>query len=427
VGTVGLGCLAKSGHKIIGVDLNPTKVQFINAGKSPIVENQIDEIIHEQYNKKNISATTDVISAVIGSDVSFICVGTPSTPQGHLNLDGIYRVAKDIALGIKQKQSFHVVAIRSTVLPGTNEKVVEIIREHSGKTPGVGFGVVSNPEFLREGTAVKDFFGPPFTLIGSLSEKALDIMKEVYGGINSPLVVTDVRIAEIIKYVNNSFHALKITFTNEVGNICKKVGVDSHELMRIFCMDTKLNISPAYFKPGFAFGGSCLPKDLKGLRTIAHDLYLHCPIIENIEISNELQKEIVLNQIIAFGKQKIGFLGLSFKEGTDDLRSSPVVDVLEKLLGKGFAVKIFDRNVRLSQLVGANKDFILQKIPFISRFLTDQIMEVIDDSEVIVVVNKENGFKEILEDNCRTKIVYDLININLTKDKIMPGYVGVAW
>jgi len=427
VGSVSLGCLARLGHEVIGVDVNPTKVNFINEGKSPIVENEIDDIIAIQKGNKSISATIDINEAVQNSDVTFICVGTPSTAQGHLNLDGIFRVAQDIGVGIKNKPTFHVVAIRSTVLPGTNEKVAELIEKSSDKKSGKDFAVISNPEFLREGTAVHDYFNPPYTLIGSTNERAIKIMCDVYKKIEAPLIVANIRAAEMIKYINNSFHALKITFANEVGTICKSINIDSHELMDIFCRDTKLNIAPNYLKPGFAYGGSCLPKDLKALCTIAHDHYLKCPVLENIHISNEALKENILERIIGFGKQRIGFLGLSFKAGTDDLRSSPIVDILEKLLGKGFDIRIYDKNVHLSKLVGANREYILQRIPFISRFITELASDVVKNSDIIVIVNRDEGFKEILEKLPRDMVILDLVNFDFDEKNNMNNYIGVAW
>ncbi|RJP96276.1 MAG: UDP-glucose/GDP-mannose dehydrogenase family protein [Desulfobacteraceae bacterium] len=298
VGCVSIGCLASNGHQVTGVDLNQTKVDFINMGKSTIVEQGIDRLISEQHGRKNISATTQAIQAVIDTDVSFICVGTPSSNNGHLNLQSIYNVADEIGKGIREKDGFHVVVIRSTVIPGTNAKVTGIVEASSGKKNHAGFAVVSNPEFLREGSAVNDYYHPPYTLIGSDDNQAIAIMKDVYEGIDAPIIITEIEIAELLKYVNNAFHALKIAFANEIGNICCKLGINGHKLMDIFCADKKLNISPCYLKPGFSYGGSCLPKDLKAIKTIAHDFYLECPVIENIEKSNELQKRIVYEKIL---------------------------------------------------------------------------------------------------------------------------------
>ena len=361
------------------------------------------------------------------SDVSFICVGTPSTKEGHLNLDGIFGVARKLASVMSRKRDFHVVVVRSTVAPGTNRKITDLIEQISKKKAGKDFSVVSNPEFLREGTAVHDFLNPPYTLIGAADERGFEVMKRVYAKIDAPIVRVDTKIAEMIKYINNSFHALKICFANEVGSVCKALDVDSHGLMQAFCLDTKLNISPSYLKPGFAYGGSCLPKDLKALCAIAHDHYLKCPVLENIELSNETHKLRALEDILEFGKQKIGFFGLSFKEGTDDLRSSPIVDILEKLLGKGFEIRIYDESVNLTKLVGKNRDYIMQRIPFISRFLADDPSEVVAHSDVIVVVNKEPGYDKILSLVPEDKIIFDLVNIDFRGRKGRKNYHGVSW
>ena len=427
VGSVSLACLAENGHEVIGVDVNQAKVDCINRGQSPIIENGLEQIIREQRAKDRISATMDIEVAVLGTDISFICVGTPSTGRGHLNLDGIMRVGRDIAGGIARIDRFHVVAIRSTVLPGTNEQITEIIETVSHKVSGKDFAVVSNPEFLREGTAIKDYLNPPYTLIGASSPQAAEMMKAVYEGVHAPVLLTGIRVAELIKYVNNSFHALKISFANEIGNICKHLNIDSRDLMDLFCRDTKLNISPYYLKPGFAYGGSCLPKDLKALCTIAHDGYLKCPVLESIDPSNEHQKDTALGRILEFGKQRIGFLGLSFKEGTDDLRGSPIIGILEKLLGKGFDIRIYDKNVQLSKLVGANREFILQRIPLISRFIFDDVRDVIANSDLIVVVNDDAGFRSVLDEVPRDKIIYDLVNIPFRGRSDNPKYFGIAW
>jgi GDP-mannose 6-dehydrogenase len=427
VGSVSLACLAQSGHTVIGVDINQDKIDLINRGESPIVEKGLGRIIKAQRSKRRISATNDGESAFLGSDVSFICVGTPSMRGGHLNLDGIFGVARKLASTMARKRDFHVIVVRSTVAPGTNRRITELIEQISKKKAGKDFSVVSNPEFLREGTAVHDFLNPPYTLIGAADVRGLEVMKRVYAKIDAPIVQVDTKIAELIKYINNSFHALKICFANEVGSVCKALDVDSHGLMQTFCLDTKLNISPSYLKPGFAYGGSCLPKDLKALCAIAHDHYLKCPVLENIEPSNETHKGRALEHILEFGKQRIGFFGLSFKEGTDDLRSSPIVDILEKLLGKGFEIRIYDESVNLTKLVGKNRDFIMQRIPFISRFLADDPSEVVAHSDVIVVVNKEPGYDKILSLVPEDKIIFDLVNIDFRGRKNRKNYHGVSW
>lgn len=427
VGSVGLGCLAQEGHDVIGVDINVEKVTAINNGKSPIIEVQIDNIISKYHKLGRIKATTDGQKAIKYSDVSFICVGTPSTNNGHLDHDVVFNVTEEIAKGIKGKKNFHTIVIRSTVFPGTNEKATKIIEDISTKKANDDFAIVSNPEFLREGSAVTDYYTPPYTLIGTNSSQAVEIIKEIYKTIDAPFIATDIKIAELMKFVNNTFHAYKVIFANEIGNICKSLHIDSHKLMEIFCMDKKLNLSDYYLKPGFAYGGSCLPKDLKALKTIAHDFYLNSPVLENIDRSNEQQKQHVFDQILQLDKKRIGFLGISFKAGTDDLRYSPIIDIVERLIGKGFEICVFDRNVQLAKLIGANREYILNKIPLISQFITDNPAQLINDSDVIVITNKEKEFKEILDHIPEEKIIYDLVNFDFENRSRRKNYIGLAW
>lgn len=425
VGCVGAGCCAKLGHKVIGVDVSENKVNLINSGRPTIIESEIEELVKEAYENKMLEATKDANYAVLNSDISFIAVGTPSSKQGHLNLNYIYIVAEQIGKALKEKDTFHIIAIRSTVLPGTNKKVGEIIEKVSGKMRGNDFTVVSNPEFLREGTAVKDYFNPPLTLVGSDNEFAVKKMKELYCELPGEFIATEIKVAEMMKYVNNTFHALKIVFGNEVGNICKALDIDSHKVMEIFCKDKQLNISPYYFKPGFAYGGSCLPKDSKALKTLAKDLYIDVPVLNSIEKSNELQKQLTIDMIMAKGKRKVGVLGLSFKAGTDDLRCSPIVDVIETLLGKGYLISIYDKNVKLSELTGTNKDFIESKIPHLQEFITDDLEAVIENTDVLVITNKEKEFSEILN-KYPNKVVLDLVRVWNEVD--YDGYYeGIAW
>ena len=435
VGCVGAACLAKLGHKVIGVDVNENKVRLINEGKPTIIEDGISELCAEAHAAGRMSATTDVHEAVHNSDVSFIVVGTPSSKEGHLNLNYIYAVAQQIGEALKDKELRvesegvkelrHIVAIRSTVLPGTNEKVGEIIAQASGLVRGRDFTIVSNPEFLREGTSVKDYFNPPLTLVGTDMPEAEAVFREIYKGIDAEFICTDIRVAEMMKYVNNTYHALKIVFGNEVGNICKELNIDSHKVMEIFCKDKQLNISPYYFKPGFAYGGSCLPKDMKALKTLAHDHYVEVPVIEAIGESNELQKRRAVQLIMAQGKRKVGILGLSFKAGTDDLRCSPIVDVVESLLGKGFEIRIYDKNVKVSELTGTNKDFIMAKIPHLQHFVSDDLAEVCRESDVLVVTNKEKEFVDVLQ-LYPNKIIVDLVRQWKEVDYV-GHYEGLSW
>jgi len=423
VGCVSLGCLAKMGHEVIGVDVDPNKINLINSGKPTIIEKEIDQIIKTEFGNKKISATESINKAVQGSEISIIAVGTPSDYNGHLNLTAIFKVAEEIADSLSSKQSFHIIVIRSTVLPGTNIKVGEIIENISGKTRNIDFAVVSNPEFLREGSAVNDYFNPPVSVIGTDNEYAAKVLEKLYIGLNSPVKMVSIEVAELIKYVNNSFHALKISFANEIGNICKKLGIDSHAVMDLFAMDKHLNLSSYYLKPGFAFGGSCLPKDVKGLKTIAHDHYLSSRILESIEDSNNYQKKIAIQLIEKYGKKKIGILGLSFKEGTDDLRFSPIVEIAEYFLGKGCSLKIYDKNVSISKLTGTNKNFIEKHIPHLSDLISENLDSVVEQSEVLIFSHKIENADYLIMQN-KDKIFLDLVRVT---DKKYENYEGICW
>jgi len=424
VGCVSLGCLAKNGHHLTGVDVSSFKVDLINKGQATILEKDIDTIIKDSHEQGRITATLDAKEAVKNTDLSIICVGTPSSPQGHLNLSYIFKTAEQIGEALKEKDRFHVITIRSTVLPGTNEKFGKIVEEFSGKERGKHFSVVSNPEFLREGSAVKDYYNPSVTVVGGDNEKAVDMVASLYQELDAPIEKTDIKIAEIIKYVNNSYHALKIVFANEVGNICKTMGIDSHKVMELFCSDTHLNISPAYFKPGFAYGGSCLPKDLKGLVTLGHDNYLQTPVLSGIEVSNENQKKNAFDVVTKSGKKNICFVGLSFKEGTDDLRYSPSVDLAEMLIGKGYNITIFDENVHMSKLIGANQAYINERLPHLSDLLTTDLAKAIEENDVIIVNHRNFEACKYIE-KLKGKEVIDLVRIDELQN--LPQYEGLCW
>lgn len=433
VGCVGIGCLSKQGHNMVGVDVSDVKVELINQGKPTIVEKDIDALIQEGHQQGRIRATKDYQDAVLNTDISFLCVGTPSSDNGHLDLTYILQTAHQIGQALKHKDGFHIVVIRSTVFPGTNAKMTAIIEQESGKLHDVDFAVVSNPEFLREGTAVQDYLNPPLTVLGSSCPKAIELMKQLYQGLNNaPIEVVEIGVAEMIKYVNNSYHALKVVFANEVGNICKKLGIDSHEVMRIFCMDKQLNISPYYFRPGFAYGGSCLPKDLKGLKTLAHDLYLETPVLNAIEHSNELHILQVIKHIEQLDEQrsyqgqekmKIGVLGLSFKAGTDDMRNSPIVNVIEALHGKGFDIRIYDKNVSMSRLIGKNKSVITSKLPHLDVMLQEDINKVTQWADCIIIANKDEAFRDA-QITIGTQVI-DLVRIKELEG--VDGYSGLCW
>jgi GDP-mannose 6-dehydrogenase len=425
VGCVSLGCLAKSGHNVTGVDISTIKVGQINSGKATIIEKQIDTIIAEEHAAGNISATTDSTKAVTGSEISIVAVGTPNTEKGHLNLQYIFKVAEEIGTALQFKNTFHIIVIRSTILPGTCEKFADIVEKISGKVRNVDFSIVDNPEFLREGTAVYDYFNPPLTLIGSDNPASAEKVAELYRHLPAEVIMTGLKVAEIMKYVDNTYHALKISFANEVGNICTEMGINSHEVMDIFCKDKQLNISSYYFKPGFAYGGSCLPKDLKGFQTLAHDLYVSVPVIDSIDKTNEIQIQRAIKIIFRYWNKKLGFLGLSFKAGTDDLRNSPAVTVIEALLGKGCDIKIYDKNINLSVLTGTNKEYINARIPHLATLLTPDAGKLINDCNVLIINTKEPEFLDLVKD-VKGKIIIDFVRLDeslLSKE----NYIGINW
>jgi GDP-mannose 6-dehydrogenase len=412
VGTVSAGCLSKDGHEVVGVDPVRAKVDLLNHGQSPIIEADINEIIASTVAAGRLRATDDATQAIRETELSFVCVGTPSQANGNLDLRYIRRICEQIGEALRAKAAGHVVVIRSTILPGTMRGIViPVLEEFSGKKAGTDFCVCHNPEFLREGSAVKDFYCPPKTVIGEFDQASGDLLATLYAKLNAPLIRTDLETAEMVKYGDNSWHALKIGFANEIGNLCKAFGIDAQEVMRIFCRDEKLNISSAYLMPGFAFGGSCLPKDLRALAYKAkmHDLEL--PILTSILPSNEMQVARGLQLIIDQGRKRVGVLGFSFKAGTDDLRESPVIEVIERLIGKGYDLRIYDKNVNMAKLVGANRDFILNHIPHISRLMVDGIDAVLDESETVVIGNNDPDFRNIPERLREDQVLVDFVRI----------------
>ncbi|NOT10816.1 MAG: UDP-glucose/GDP-mannose dehydrogenase family protein [Methylococcaceae bacterium] len=426
VGAVSAGCLASDGHTVIGLDPNQTKVDLINQGLTPIIEKDIGEMIARTVAEGRLRATTNVRDAVMSSDISLICVGTPSQLNGNLDLSYVRRVCEEIGLALKDKENFHVVVGRSTVLPGTMRGVViPTLEASSGKTAGVDFGVCNNPEFLREGTAVYDYYHPPKTVIGESDSRAGDQLVELYKYMNAPLIRTDIETAEMVKYTDNNWHALKVTFANEIGNICKAVGIDGHRVMDIFCQDTKLNLSPYYMKPGFAFGGSCLPKDVRALTYKGRSLDLDLPVLNAIMPSNQRQIDKAITMIADKGHRKIGILGFAFKAGTDDLRESPIVDVIEYLIGKGYDLKLYDRNVNLAALTGANRDYILNHIPHISKLMVTSLDEVLAHAETLVIGNGADEFRTVPTNLKAGQVVVDLVRI--IRERSSDCYDGICW
>ncbi len=427
VGTVSAGCLAHDGHEVIGVDPVRTKVDLINKGQSPIIEADIIEIIGSTVKARRLRATDDQNEAIRETELSFVCVGTPSQTNGNLDLRYVRRVCELIGQTLKSKSTRHTIVIRSTILPGTMRQIViPVLEEYSGKKAGVDFGVCNNPEFLREGSAVRDFNAPPKTVIGEVDRASGDLLASLYAKLDAPLIRTDIEIAEMVKYVDNSWHALKIGFANEIGNLCKSLSIDAHEVMKIFCQDKKLNISGAYLLPGFAFGGSCLPKDLRALLYKAKTSDLQLPILTAILPSNEMQVSRGLELIMGKGHKKIGILGFSFKAGTDDLRESPMIEVIERLLGKGFDLCIYDRNVQIASLVGANRDFILNRIPHISKLMAENIDSVLKHAQTIVIGNKDPEFQSVPERLQSDQCLVDFVRITNRRSE-NGKYNGICW
>jgi GDP-mannose 6-dehydrogenase len=426
VGCVSAACFAKEGHDVIGVDINATKVEIVNQGECPIVESGMSELIKEMANSQRLRATTNTQEAIDGSDLSLVCVGTPSNANGSLDLSYVERVCQEIGSALRSRADRHTLVIRSTMLPGTVESVVvPALEAYSEKRAGQDFGVCINPEFLREGTSLKDFYAPPFTLIGADDEQTANVVRQLYATINAQVLVTPVKTAEMVKYVCNCFHALKISFANEVGNICKSLGIDSHEVMEVFCQDTKLNLSAYYLKPGFAFGGSCLPKDLRAINYKAKQLDVEVPLLSSLLQSNRLQIERAVEMVLRTGKKRIGVLGFSFKAGTDDLRESPMVSLIETLIGKGFQLAVYDRDVSLARLFGANKEFIERGIPHISQLMRSSLDDVLETSDLLIVGNKAEEFREIESKLRADQIVIDLVRLfEKTSDD---AYQGICW
>jgi GDP-mannose 6-dehydrogenase len=427
VGCVSAACLAREGHTVVGVDVSRSKVDMINAGTATIVEHGIGELVTEMVAAGRLTATTNVADAVARSEISLVCVGTPSQANGGLDLAYVRRVASEIGTALRDKSGWHVVVIRSTVLPGTTaEVVVPILEESSGKKAGRDFGVSMNPEFLREGTSIKDFDDPPFTVIGAEDDRTAKSVASLYTGIKAPVRVVQLAVAEMVKYACNSFHGLKVAFGNEIGSICKALRVDSHEVMRIFCEDTKLNIAPTYLRPGFAFGGSCLPKDLRALSYRARQLDIDTPVLAAALSSNEAQIARAYEMVRATGSRRVGVLGLAFKAGTDDLRESPIVTLVERLIGKGMQLAIYDGHVSRANLIGSNREYIEKEIPHIWSLMRGSVQEVVAFGDVVVIGNGTPEFREIQGSLRDGQMVVDLVRAFGPKTS-NGAYQGVAW
>jgi|SRR5947209_7459152 len=428
VGCVSAACLAREGHFVAGVDPNEAKVETIRNGSSPIIEPGLEEALRDAAQGGRITATTNVNEAIAATDVSFVCVGTPSLDSGSLDLSYVRRVCEQIGGALRGKPSSHTVVFRSTMLPGsTDGEAIPLLTESAGRRIGDGLDVCYNPEFLREGTAIADFYDPPRTVIGETSSAAGDRVAEIYRNCNGPVVRTDIRTAEMVKYADNTFHALKIAYANEIGSLCKEMGVDSHKVMDIFVLDTKLNLSPVYLRPGSAFGGSCLPKDLRALIQRGKELDVDTPVLRAVVESNERQKRLAFQMIRKTGRKKIGVLGLSFKNDTDDLRESPAVDLVETLVGKGYDVAVYDPNVSIEALIGSNKAFIDRELPHLSVLMRGSLQEVVDHADVIVITKRDKSFAGVYSLLGSSQTLIDLVRIQKDTADFDGRYQGIGW
>lgn len=429
VGCVTAACLASRGHRIVGVDVNPEKMETLRRGGSPIVEEGIGDLIRDVVDAGALTVTADVRAAVSSTEISMVCVGTPSNACGGLTTTFLEDVASQIGAALREKDRWHVVVFRSTMVPRTCEDLlIPLLERSSGKRAGADFGVCVNPEFLREGTSVRDYHDPPKTVVGATDSHSAALVRQLYEGLPGPRFDVPIAVAEMTKYVDNSFHAFKIGFANEIGSICAALGLDSHTVMDIFLADTKLNISPAYLRPGFAFGGSCLPKDVRALTYTARRNDVDTPLLANILISNEVHLRRALDIVIADGRRKVGFFGLSFKSGTDDLRESPLVELAERLIGKGFDIKIHDANVVLSRLIGANRSYVDERLPHIGELLIEDTDAVLDHAEILVVGSRAAEVVEAISRARSDQLIIDLVR--LPDAEVMRenrNYRGIGW
>jgi len=428
VGAVSLACLARDGHHVVGVDVDQAKLDLIAAGKTPVVEEGMVELMAEVVASGRVSVSRDATKAVHETDISLICVGTPSAPNGSQDLTAMLRLAREIGAALRTKPGTHVLVFRSTVVPGTVEDTLgPILEAESGKRRGEGFHVCFQPEFLREGSSIRDYDKPPFTVVGANADAPVAALKQLFGHLPCEFHATSIRAAEMLKYACNNFHALKISFANETARLCEALGVDPFEVMELVCKDTQLNISPAYLKPGFAFGGSCLPKDLRATLYLAKMRDVELPMLGGILPSNRMHVDRAIAKILESGSKRIGMVGLSFKSGTDDLRESPLVTLAEQLIGKGLQLLVYDPEVQLSRLLGANRRFIEQHVPHIGSLMCDDLHDVISESDLLVVGMNDARTVRMLKERVRAgQIVLDLVNIK-RREGLRGKYVGLSW
>ncbi len=428
VGCVSAACLAHEGHTVIGVDINPVKVELVASGRSPIIEPGLDALIAEGVRAGRLTATQDGTAAVHATDLSLICVGTPSHENGSLNLQYLENVCREIGTALATMSAYHVVVVRSTVLPGTVlERLLPILAQASGKRVGTDFGLSMNPEFLRESSAIADYYSPSHIVIGEYDQRSGDLVEALYAGIDAPLERVSIPTAEMVKYVDNAFHALKVVFANEVGSIAKAHGIDGRKVMQIFCQDTRLNLSPVYLRPGYAFGGSCLPKDVRALTYRTKERDIDTPMLNSLLASNQRHIQRGIQLVERIGRKKVGVLGLSFKANTDDTRESPMVVLIETLVGRGYHVKVYDEHVHPDRLIGANREFLIRELPHIVSLMTETVDELLDAVDVVVIANGSKAFRDVPAKLRADQTLVDLIG-TVNREEVQQGhYEGICW
>jgi GDP-mannose 6-dehydrogenase len=428
VGSVSAACLAQGGHEVIGVDIDDAKLKMLAEGHAPVVEPGLNDLVRNGFEAGKLTVTNDTRRAILDSEISWICVGTPSERNGDVSLVALESVCREIGKALAQKDEYHVVVVRSTVLPGTvRHHVIPWLEAASAKIAGQHFGVCMSPEFLREGTAVADFAEPALTLIGELDTESGNVAAESYSGVSAPVVKTNIEVAEMVKYAGNAFHALKVVFANEIGTLAKAQGIDGREVMELLCRDTQLNISTAYLKPGFAFGGSCLPKDTRALVHRARRLDTETPVLESILSSNDLHVRRAIELVEQTDSNNVGVLGLSFKAGTDDVRESPIVPLIESLVGRGYKVRIYDEDVNLGELIGTNRAFVEREIPHLAALMMSDMAQVVQESDVLVVGNGSKTYREVIHQLGPSQKLIDLVGITKGTGGTLGEYEGICW
>lgn len=428
VGAVSCACLPELGHEVVGVDINPLKVELIASGQSPVVEEGIEELIAAAVKAGKLTATHDVAAAVRDTEISLISVATPALPNFMPDLTALDAVVGQIGAEIAKKDSQHTLVIRSTVAPGTTRaRIAPLLEKAAGRKIGDRLSLVFNPEFLREGSSVSDFHNPPQTIVGSLDEAGVEVMKRLYTGVPGSFVAADVGVAESVKYLCNVFHALKIVFANEAGAVLKEAGLDSRDVLALFCEDKQLNISKAYLRPGFAFGGSCLPKEVKGFLTIARERGVDIPVLGSLLNSNDAHIGRAYDLIASAGRKPVALFGLAFKPGTDDLRDSPLVVLAERLLGKGFDLAIYDKFVKIARLLGKNKEYIDREIPHLDKLLQETPDAALARAEIVVVGHADAETRQRIIALAKGARVVDLNGYADLRAAGFAQYEGICW